>query len=71
MLFEKKIKRVIDVEKAEEEFEKQMEEENVELEKKDRLAMILAAFIVFVPAVLLVLGFFAFVIWFFFLRHLS
>lgn len=71
MLFDKKVKRVIDVEKAEEEFEKQMEEEGIELEKKDRLAMILAAFIVFIPALLLVLGVFLFVIWFFFLRHLS
>ncbi len=70
MLFEKKIKRVVDVDVAEDELEKRMEEEGVELEKKDRLAMILAAFIVFIPAVLLVLGFFALVIWFFFLRHL-
>ena len=70
MLFEKKIKRVVDVDVAEDELEKRMEEERVELEKKDRLAMILAAFIVFIPAVLLVLGFFALVIWFFFLRHL-
>ena len=70
MLFEKKIKRVVDVDVAEDELEKRMDEEGVELEKKDRLAMILAAFIVFIPAVLLVLGFFALVIWFFFLRHL-
>ena len=70
MLFEKKIKRVVDVDVEEDELEKRMEEEGVELEKKDRLAMILAAFIVFIPAVLLVLGFFALVIWFFFLRHL-
>ena len=70
MLFEKKIKRVVDVDVAEDELEKRMEEEGVEREKKDRLAMILAAFIVFIPAVLLVLGFFALVIWFFFLRHL-
>ena len=70
MLFEKKVKRVVDVDVAEDELEKRMEEEGVELEKKDRLAMILAAFIVFIPAVLLVLGFFALVIWFFFLRHL-
>ena len=70
MLFEKKIKRVVVVDVAEDELQKRMEEEGVELEKKDRLAMILAAFIVFIPAVLLVLGFFALVIWFFFLRHL-
>lgn len=70
MLFEKKIKRVVDVDLAEDELQKRMEEEGIELEKKDRLAMILAGFIVFIPAVLLVLGFFALVIWFFFLRHL-
>lgn len=70
MLFEKKIKRVVDVDVAEDELQKRMEEEGVELEKKDRLAMILAAFIVFIPAVLFVLGFFALAIWFFFLRHL-
>ena len=70
MLFEKKVKRVVDVDVAEDELQKRMEEEGVELEKKDRLAMILAAFIVFIPAVLFVLGFFALVIWFFFLRHL-
>lgn len=70
MLFDKKVKRIIDVEKTEEEFERQMEEEGIELEKKDRFAMIVAAFIVFIPALLLVLGVFLFVIWFFFLRHL-
>lgn len=67
MLFEKKVKRVLDVEKAEEEFEERME--GVELDKKDRPAMILAALIVFIPALLLVMGVFLFVIWFFFLRH--
>lgn len=70
MLFEKKIKRVVNVDTAEEEFERQMEEEGVELEKNDRKAMIMAALIVFVPAVLLVIGFFLLVIWFFFFRHL-
>ena len=55
------------MEKAEEEFEERME--GVELDKKDRPAMIIAAFIVFIPALLLVLGIFLLVIWFFFLRH--
>lgn len=68
MLFDKKVKRVVDVEKAEEEFDKRMED--VELEKKDPPAMIIAALIVFIPALLFVLGCFLFVIWFFFLRHL-
>lgn len=67
MLFDKKVKRVIDVERAEEEFEERME--GVELDKNDRSAMIIAAFIVFIPALLFVLGAFLLVIWFFFLRH--
>ncbi|MDO4291625.1 MAG: hypothetical protein Q4C65_00190 [Eubacteriales bacterium] len=66
MLFQKKINRVIDVEKAEKEFDERMEGQ--ELEKGDRLAMVLAGLIVFVPAVLLVIGFFLLVIWFFFGR---
>lgn len=66
MFLNKKVKRVLDVEKAEEDFEERMED--VELEKKDRPAMIIAAFIVFVPALLLVIGFFVFVIWLFFGR---
>lgn len=68
MLFEKKIKRVVDIEKAEDEFEERME--GVELDKKDRPAMIIAGLIVFIPALLLILGLFLFVIWIFFLRHL-
>lgn len=66
MFLNKKVKRVLDVEKAEEDFEERMED--VELEKKDRPAMIIAAFIVFVPALLLVIGVFIFVIWLFFGR---
>ena len=41
MFFNKKVKRVLDVEKAEKEFEERMEE--VELDKKDRPAMVIAA----------------------------
>lgn len=68
MLFQKKVNRVIDPDKAEEEFEERME--GVELEKNDRLAMILAGFIVFIPALLLVIGVLGLVIWFFFGRYL-
>lgn len=68
MLFDKKMRRLVDPDKAEEEFEKRMEGQ--EFEKHDRLAMILAALIVFIPAVLLVMGFFLFVIWFMFGRFL-
>lgn len=68
MLFEKKIKRVVDVEKAEKELEERPDV--IELEKKDGPAMLIAALIVFVPAFLLVIGFFLFVIWLFFGRWL-
>ena len=64
MFFNNKIKRVLDVEKSEAEFEEQME--GVELEKTDRPAMLIAAFLVFIPALLLVIGFFLLVIWLFF-----
>jgi len=66
MFFEKKVKRVLDVDKAEEDFEERME--GVELEKADRPAMIIAAFIVFIPALLLVIGVFVLAIWLFFGR---
>ncbi len=69
MLFDKKVKRVLDVEKAEEEFEERME--GVGLDRTDRPAMIIAALIVFIPALLLVLGVFVFVIWLFFFPHLG
>lgn len=66
MLF-KKVRRVLDVERAEEEFEKRMED--VTLEKSDRPAMIIAALIVFVPALLLVIGVFGLAMWAFFFRY--
>ncbi len=68
MLFDKKLRRLVDPDKAEEEFEKRMEGQ--EFEKHDRLAMIVAALIVFVPAVLLVMGVFLFAIWLMFGRFL-
>lgn len=61
-----KVKERINVEQIEEQFKKDMEK--VSLEKNDRLAMIIAAFAVFIPALLFVLGFFYGVIYFFFLR---
>ena len=66
MFFNNKVKRVLDVDKAEEDFEERME--GVELEKNDRLAMIIAPFAVFIPALLLVIGVFVFAIWLFFGR---
>ena len=66
-MFLKKVKRVIDVERAEEEFEQRMED--VTLDKNDRPAMILAALLVFVPALLLVLGIFGLALWGVFFRY--
>ena len=68
MLFGKKINRVVDVNKADERFAK--DREQLPLEKKDKPAMILAALIVFVPALLLVLAVFGLVLYVFFFRFL-
>ena len=69
MFFQKKLKRVLTNHKeAEERFAKEREE--LPLEKNDRLAMILAALAVFVPALLVVAGIFFLVIYMFFLRFL-
>ncbi len=50
MFFPKKIKRVLDVKKAEE------SHMNEELEKGDVPAMLIAAFLVFTPVILLLIG---------------
>ena len=42
---------------------------NAKLEKKDVPAMVIAAFIVFLPAILLVIGIFVLIFWLFFLRY--
>lgn len=69
MFFQKKLKRVLtNYKEAEERFAKEREE--LPLEKNDRLAMILAALAVFVPALLVVAGIFFLVIYVFFLRFL-
>ena len=68
MFFRKKIDRVLHVKEAEERFQKDMEK--TPLEKRDRLAMILAGLIVFVPAVLLITLIFWLVLYFFFFRFL-
>ena len=67
MLFQKKVDRVIDVKKAEEELENRQEEK---LEPKDKLAIAIAALLVFVPALLQVMAIFLFLMWLLFLRHL-
>lgn len=69
MFFQKKLKRVLTNQKeAEERFAKEREE--LPLEKNDRLAMILAALAVFIPAILVMMGIFFLVIYLFFLRFL-
>ena len=66
MFFRKKINRVLNEKEAEERFQKDIEKNP--LEKKDRLAMILAGLIVFVPAIVLILLIFGLVLYFFFFR---
>lgn len=69
MFFRKKLRRVLtDRQEAEARFEKEREE--LPLEKNDRLAMMLAALAVFLPALLVVMAVFFAVVWFFFLRFL-
>lgn len=51
MLFPKKIRRVIDVEEAEKNFEKEFKKE--ELEKGDVPAIVIAALLVFLPVAIL------------------
>lgn len=77
MLFSRKATRVLD------EQTKQFEERELERERKgltttekehlqgkDFVAMWIAGFITFVPAILLVCGLFGFIIWLFFLRFM-
>lgn len=69
MFFKRKVDKLIDINGAEEKFAGELEElkkEGLEPEKKDRLAMVLAAYLIFIPEVLLVGGLFALVIWMFF-----
>lgn len=69
MFFQKKLKRVMTNHKqAEERFAKEREE--LPLEKNDRLAMILAALVVFIPALIVVAAVFFLVLYAFFLRFL-
>jgi len=53
MLFRRKVKRVLDVKEVE---ERHRTEEKVELEKGDFLAMLISAFLVFTPVILLLIG---------------
>ncbi|NLV61164.1 MAG: hypothetical protein GXY63_06025, partial [Spirochaetales bacterium] len=53
MFFGKKIRRVLDVEGAE---KRNTEEEKEALEKGDLLAMIISAFLVFTPVILILIA---------------
>lgn len=66
MLFRDKINKIINVEKSEKDFEETMQ--NVDLEKTDLLAMLISAFLVFVPVIALFICTFVGVIWLFFFR---
>lgn len=74
MLFSRKATRVLDEqtelfqEKEKEREEKFGQENKEKLELKDLLAMWIAGFLTFVPAILFVCALFGLVIWFFFLR---
>ena len=60
--FKSRFEKLVDVKKAEERF---AEEVRPELEKGDLPALIVAAFIVFAPALLLILAMLWFFSWFF------
>ena len=66
MFFKRKVDRVINVGQAEEKFLAEMEalkQEGMELEKKDKFAMLLAAYLVFIPEVLLLGGVLVLAMW--------
>lgn len=66
MLFEGKFKKMVDSSKAESDFAETLR--NVELEKNDTRAMIIAAFLIFTPAILATFGLFYAVIWLIYFR---
>ena len=63
-MFNKRRERLIHIQESERNFREQLEREP--LEKKDVPAMILAALLVFVPALLFVIGLFFLLSWLFF-----
>lgn len=54
MFFKEKINRVVDVDKIEKEFAQN--DDKIDLEKNDILALFISAFIVFVPVLVIVIG---------------
>lgn len=63
-MFNKRRDRLIHAEESERKFREQLEKEP--LEKKDIPAMIIAALLVFVPALVFVIGLFVLLSWLFF-----
>lgn len=71
MLFQKKVNRALDKLHKESEAARQdmdLQEEGIPLEKNDFLAMVISAFLVFLPTALLVLGGIALIGYFFFIH---
>ncbi|MGL5977803.1 MAG: hypothetical protein ACRCZJ_02270 [Erysipelotrichaceae bacterium] len=58
------LKRLKNNQKSTEELQKKFE--NVEFEKNDKYALFIAAFITFVPVILVILAVFFGIVWFFF-----
>lgn len=67
MLFQKKFDRAMKLmnEREAEDTKLQEFEEEIELEKNDKLAMLLGALMVFVPTAVIILGIFGLITWLF------
>lgn len=68
MLFQKKFDRAMNLMKeknSENDTKFQDFNEELELEKNDKLAMLLGAFMVFIPTAVIILGIFALITWLF------
>jgi hypothetical protein len=66
MFFQERLKKLLPKQKTKEELDEHYDK--IELEKGDFLAMVIAAFITFVPVLIIVLALFAGVMWLLFLR---
>lgn len=64
MIPKRKLDRMFNLKKVEEENENELPEK-VELEKNDGIALFLAAFITFVPALLVIIGVIVLLVWLF------
>jgi len=71
MMFGKRLKQALDLlreRRARKDAENPEQVEDIQLEKGDKKAMLIAAFLVFIPAAILVLGIMVLVGWLFFFR---